>query len=68
MLFNDPGFCCYAVHKDSIEAFIDRLAEADDPNDLRVQSRIADEVGLNWDLLDAEEIHYIEQEVQKRCL
>jgi hypothetical protein len=65
-MFNDPGFACYAIHKDSIEAFIDALAEEAEPNDHATQSRCAEMVGLNWALLDAEELDYIEREVARR--
>ena len=27
MFFADPGFACYAIHKESIEEFIDLLAK-----------------------------------------
>lgn len=66
MFFNDPGFACYAIHKDSIEAFIQRLALADNPNDTDTQREIADEVGLDWQLLTSDEIEYIEKEVANR--
>lgn len=63
----DPAFACYAMHKDAIEAFIHRLAQADDPNDADTQLRIADEVGLNWQLLTSNEIEYIERRVSALC-
>ena len=59
----DPAFACYAMHKDSIEAFIHRLAFADDPNDTDTQRRIAREVDLDWNLLTSDEIEYIERRV-----
>lgn len=62
----DPAFACYAIHKDAIEAFIQRLIFADDPNDTDTQRGIADEVGLNWQLLTPDEIEYIEKEVSRR--
>ena len=33
MFFDDPAFACYAMHKQSIEDFIDELEERDDPID-----------------------------------
>jgi len=62
----DPAFACYAIHKDAIEAFIYRLVRTPDPNDTDIQSEIADEVGLNWQLLTPDEIEYIEKEVANR--
>ena len=62
----DPAFACYAMHKDAIEAFIYRLACEADPNDTDTQREIADEVGLNWQLLTPDEIEYIEKEVSRR--
>ena len=67
MFFNDPGFACYAIHKDSIEAFIRKLAFADNPNDTDTQREIARDVGLDWQVLTSDEIEYIEREVSKRC-
>lgn len=62
----DPAFACYAIHKDAIEAFIYRLAQVDNPNDTDTQRELADEVGLNWQLLTPDEIEYIEKEVANR--
>jgi hypothetical protein len=62
----DPAFACYAMHKDAIEAFIYRLARAADPNDTDTQRELADEVGLDWQLLTPDEIEYIEKEVANR--
>lgn len=62
----DPAFACYAMHKDAIEAFIYRLARETDPNDTDTQREIADEVGLNWQLLTPDEIEYIEKEVSRK--
>ena len=62
----DPAFACYAMHKDAIEAFIHRLARTPDPNDTDTQREIADEVGLDWQLLTPDEIEYIEKEVANR--
>ena len=62
----DPAFACYAMHKDAIEAFIYRLARTPDPNDTDTQREIADEVGLDWQLLTPDEIEYIEKEVANR--
>ena len=67
MFLHDPAFACYAIHKDSIEVFIQRLAFADDPNDTDTQRQIADEVGLNWQLLTSDEIEYIERRVSALC-
>ena len=67
MFLHDPAFACYAMHKDSIEAFIRRLAQADDPNDTDTQREIADEVGLDWQLLTSDEIKYIERRVSALC-
>ena len=66
MFLHDPAFACYAMHKDTIEAFIRRLAFADDPNDTDTQRKLADEVGLDWHLLTPDEIEYIEREVSRR--
>ena len=66
MVLFDPAFACYAMHKDAIEAFIYRLARADDPNDTDTQREIANEVGLDWQLLTPDEIEYIEKEVANR--
>jgi hypothetical protein len=65
MYFADPGFACYAMHKDAIEAFIRKLAFAADPNDTDTQRRIARDVGLDWQALTSDEIEYIEREVSK---
>lgn len=62
----DPAFACYAMHKDAIEAFIYHLARKADPNDTDTQREIADEVGLNWQLLTPDEIEYIEKEVSRK--
>ena len=62
----DPAFACYAMHKDAIEAFIYRLAREADPNNTDTQREIADEVGLNWQLLTPDEIEYIEKEVSRK--
>lgn len=67
MFLHDPGFACYAMHKDSIEAFIQRLAFADDPNDTDTQRAIADDVGLDWQVLTSDEIKYIERRVSALC-
>jgi hypothetical protein len=66
MFLHDPAFACYAMHKDTIEAFIQRLIFTDDPNDTDTQRELADEVGLNWHLLTPDEIEYIEREVSRR--
>ena len=66
MFLHDPAFACYAMHKDAIEAFIQRLIFADDPNDTDTQRELADEVGLDWHLLTLDEIEYIEREVSRR--
>jgi len=66
MFLHDPAFACYAIHKDAIEAFIYRLARASEPNDTDTQREIADEVGLNWQMLTPDEIEYIEREVSRR--
>ena len=63
----DPGFACYAMHKDVIETFIYRLARTPDPNDTDTQRELADEVGLNWQLLTPDEIEYIERRVSALC-
>ena len=63
----DPACACYAMHKDAIEAFIHRLAAADDPNDTDTQRYIANEVGLDWQLLTSDEIEYIERRVSALC-
>lgn len=65
MFFNDPVFACYIIHKEAIEAFIQRLAFAADPNDTDTQRALASEVGLEWQLLTSDEIEYIEQEVER---
>lgn len=65
MFFADPGFACYAMHKDAIEEFIRKLAFATDPNDTDTQRRIAREVDLDWQALTSDEIEYIEREVSK---
>jgi hypothetical protein len=54
------------MHKDAIEAFIQRLVFADDPNDTDTQRALADEVGLDWHMLTPDEIEYIEREVSRR--
>ena len=63
----DPAFACYAMHKDAIEAFIYRLARAADPNDTDTQRELADEVGLDWQMLTPDEIEYIERRVSALC-
>lgn len=65
MFFADPGFACYAIHKDSIEEFIRKLVFATDPNDTDTQQCIAREVGFDWQALTFDEIEYIEREVSK---
>lgn len=65
MFLHDPAFACYAMHKSAIEAFIYRLRRVPEPNDTDTQREIADEVGLDWQLLTLDEIEYIEREVNK---
>ena len=67
MFLHDPASACYAMHKDAIEAFIQHLAFADDPNDTDTQRYIANEVGLDWQLLTSDEIEYIERRVSALC-
>jgi hypothetical protein len=67
MFLHDPAFACYAMHKDAIEAFIYRLARAPEPNDTDTQREIADEVGLDWQMLTPDEIEYIERRVSALC-
>ena len=66
MFFDDPGFACYAIHKDSIEEFINLLAKEDDPNDSETQMYCARICNLDWKLLDIEEKSYIESEVSRK--
>ena len=66
MFVNDPGFACYAIHKDSIEEFINLLAKEDDPNDSGTQMYCARICNLDWRLLDVEEKSYIESEVSRK--
>ena len=67
MFLHGPAFACYAMHKDAIEAFIYRLARADDPNDTDTQRELANEVGLDWQMLTPDEIEYIERRVSALC-
>lgn len=67
MFLHDPVFACYIMHKDAIEAFIYRLARTDDPNDTDTQRELADEVGLDWQMLTPDEIEYIERRVSALC-
>ncbi len=59
-------FNCYACHTQTIENFIDKLAETDDPNDYTTQVICASNVGLCFNSLTLSERDYVEKEVAKR--
>lgn len=65
-MFSNPASACYAMHKQSIEDFIEMLSKTKDPNDEETQLLCAEACNLNWDLLDKNEIEYIEREVSRR--
>lgn len=60
------AFTGYAYQCQQIENFIDRLAEADDPDDPEVQEKIAEDLGLYLGSLDLYDIKYIKSEVQNK--
>jgi hypothetical protein len=60
------AFTGYAYQCQQIEDFIDRLAEADDPNDPEVQRKIAEELDIPTESLDFYDVKYIESEVARR--
>jgi hypothetical protein len=66
MFFDDPAFACYAMHKQSIEDFIDELSKVSNPNDPNIQNCIADDCCLVFSLLTDDEKEYIEREVSRR--
>ena len=67
-MFDDVAFLAYVAHTESVEDFINALAQAEDPNDLRTQHRLAYECNLDINTLTASEIHYIQKEVnERRC-
>ena len=65
-MFSNPGFACYAIHKQSIEDFINMLSKEDDPQDPVVQCHCAVQCCLDWSCLSSDEIKYIEREVSRR--
>lgn len=65
-MFDDVAFLAYVAHTESIEDFINALAQAEDPNDLYTQHRLAYECNLDINILTASEIEYIQQETTKR--
>lgn len=60
------AFNAYAIHKQTIEDFIEVLAASDDPNDGHNQLAAARCVGLDIHSLTSDEKEYIEREVAKR--
>ena len=65
-MFDDVAFLAYVAHAESIEDFINALAQAEDPNDLYTQHRLAYECNLDINMLTASEIEYIQKEVSER--
>ena len=65
-MFSDPGFACYAMHKQAIEDFIDVLVDAKDPNNLVTQYEASLAVGLDLKAVTDNEAAYIEQTVGRR--
>ena len=64
---NFTAFNAYAYHQTCIDNYVDRLAEADDPNDSTTQVNLLYAVGLSPDALTSDDIEYIEREVSRRC-
>jgi hypothetical protein len=60
------AFNAYASHQEQIEAFINLLAAADDPNDGETQWDALRQVGLNVNDLSPFDLDYIEKEVARR--
>ena len=65
-MFQDLAFAGYAIHKKSIEDFIEMLSQQRNPNDEDIQYLCAEACDINWDLVDSEERKYIEREVSRR--
>lgn len=65
-MFDNIAFLTYVAHTESIEDFINALAQAEDPNDLYTQHRLAYECNLDINMLTASEIEYIQKEVSGR--
>ena len=65
-MFDDVAFLAYVAQAEAIEDFINDLAQAEDPNDLSTQHRLAYECNLDINTLTSYEINYIQEEVAKR--
>lgn len=65
-MFDDVAFLMYVAHTESIEDFINALAQEEDPNDSYTQHRLAYECNLDINMLTASEIEYIQKEVSER--
>jgi hypothetical protein len=65
-MFDDVAFLAYVAHAESIEDFINALAQEEDPNDPYTQRRLAYECNLDINILTASEIEYIQKEVSER--
>lgn len=65
-MFDDVAFLAYVAHAESIEDFINALAQVEDPNDLSIQHRLAYECNLDINTLTSSEIKYIQKEVSER--
>lgn len=62
----NTAFSAYAYHQQTIEDFINALANTHNPNDYEIQRHIAHQLSMNLDDLTDDEIEYIEREVAKR--
>lgn len=60
------AFNSYAYHQQKIEDYINILAAAPDPTDWHAQIEAITESDIDYHLLTADDIEYIEREVAKR--
>ena len=65
-MFQDLGLLWFAQHTETIEEFIDLLVQSDDPNNIATQYELAEQVGLDMDILSLADIGYIQNEVNRK--